>query len=298
MLSILIPVFNQDCQLLVNNLHQQCLNLDIEFEILVYDDFSSNNLVKENNAKLSSIKSVVYHELTKNFGRAKIRNQMANDAKYNNLLFIDSDMAVIDELYISKFINSEAQFQVIYGGLIYASDMVDPNKSLRLKYGKERECLNVKQRNLKPFQSIKTCNLWIKKDTFQKNPFDETILNYGYEDTLFGIQLDQFNTSILHINNPLIHHGVETNDEFLHKTRVACKSLITLSLNKEKIRFLVKIKLFKAYQILDNWKLKGLFEFTYSLFEKWTERNLRSENPKMWKFDFYKLYYLVIFSKN
>ncbi len=41
MLSILIPTYNFDCSKLCNDLHVQATKLGIEFEIRVYDDFST-----------------------------------------------------------------------------------------------------------------------------------------------------------------------------------------------------------------------------------------------------------------
>ena len=41
MLSVLIPIYNYDCRRLINSLSAQAENLDVEYEILAFDDGSS-----------------------------------------------------------------------------------------------------------------------------------------------------------------------------------------------------------------------------------------------------------------
>ena len=44
MLSILIPIYNYNSYPLVQELHKQCLESDIDFEILCQDDASNSEL--------------------------------------------------------------------------------------------------------------------------------------------------------------------------------------------------------------------------------------------------------------
>ena len=48
MLSILIPVYNYNVVPLVLELHKQCLECEIDFEILCQDDASNSELNEEN----------------------------------------------------------------------------------------------------------------------------------------------------------------------------------------------------------------------------------------------------------
>ena len=48
MLSILIPIYNYNAYPLVLELHKQCLECEIEFEIICQDDASGSDLNIEN----------------------------------------------------------------------------------------------------------------------------------------------------------------------------------------------------------------------------------------------------------
>ena len=55
MLSVLIPIYNYDCRRLINSLSAQAENLDVEYEILAFDDGSSLFLEeKQGSKKLAS----------------------------------------------------------------------------------------------------------------------------------------------------------------------------------------------------------------------------------------------------
>ena len=53
MLSILITIYNYNLLPLVKELHQQCKDLNIEFEILTQDD-ASNSVYNSENEKIKS----------------------------------------------------------------------------------------------------------------------------------------------------------------------------------------------------------------------------------------------------
>ncbi len=80
MLSVLIPVFNEDIRNLVNDLNNQLVELGFIFEIRVYDDGSHEN-IRDLNKEIASNDSIIYEELPKNIGRSAIRNKLAKEAK-------------------------------------------------------------------------------------------------------------------------------------------------------------------------------------------------------------------------
>ena len=90
MLSILIPVYNFNIVPLVKELHGQASRLSIPFEIIVLDDCSSE-LLRDQNKEVSSLPGVKFKILDRNIGRARIRNRLAEMAKYSSLLFMDCD---------------------------------------------------------------------------------------------------------------------------------------------------------------------------------------------------------------
>lgn len=70
--------------------------------------------VKENLA-INDLENCRYIEREKNEGRAVIRNFLAKEAKYEWLLFIDSNMNVITSQYLRNYQMTE-ECDVIYGG--------------------------------------------------------------------------------------------------------------------------------------------------------------------------------------
>ena len=66
MLSILIPTFNHCVVNLVNELHKQCKENDIVFEILILDDSSTNKEISLNNMNLNRLFNVSYRIIKNN----------------------------------------------------------------------------------------------------------------------------------------------------------------------------------------------------------------------------------------
>ena len=290
MLSILIPTYNFEITKLVSELHRQVSELKINFEILVIDD-ASNKEFRKVNSLIQQFNMVKYIELEENIGRAKIRNQLARLAKYDNLLFMDCDSQVPDNEYIKKYLSYCEKENLVCGGREYAKmPPEDKNLFLRWFYGVKRECSSAEIRNLHPNKSFMTNNFLISKKIFSNLKFDENISGYGHEDTLFGIELKQKNIFIKHINNPLIHIGLETNSEFLSKTK---KGIINLKQIYNGYNFkselIENIKLLKYYNLVKKSRTKFVVILFYRIFKKQIEKNLLGNSPSLILFDFYKL---------
>jgi glycosyltransferase involved in cell wall biosynthesis len=291
MLSILIPVYNFDVRKLVRDLHSLCEKAGIVYEILVYDDHSEN-VFPELNQSVTTYNTVRYKQLSENKGRSGIRNLLASEAVYENLIFIDCDMHIVSDQYIKDYIRSMDHADAVFGGLIYAEAPKDRNKMLRWKYGTEREAIPAIQREKKPFISMKTCNLLIRKKVFDKIGFSEDIEGYGYEDTLFGIQLKRFGFTVAHIDNPLIHTGLEDADVYLEKTTTAMKNLRRMMNNPELKNHLSELKIIEHYRFEKKLGVSGLTLLNYSTFRPVILKNLRSKNPNLKLFDLFKLVHL------
>ena len=91
-LSILIPVYQENCIKLVSDLVNQTKRLSIDSEILVFDDCSP--IKCEDNRTLSDMERVTYRELEQNIGRSKIRNLLADTASGDVLIFLDGDSGI------------------------------------------------------------------------------------------------------------------------------------------------------------------------------------------------------------
>ncbi len=106
-LSILIPTYNTPCLTLVQTLQQQCQeNIPGKYEIIVADDASTNQTTKRLNNQIPNIPHCKILQNKHNQGRAQIRNQLAQTAKYQWLLFIDADMNITQHNYIQNYIQT------------------------------------------------------------------------------------------------------------------------------------------------------------------------------------------------
>ena len=229
MLSINIPVYNYSVTELVAELISQANDLEIQFEIRVYDDGSCIE-IKNQNRKLSETKRVVYCELEKNLGRAAIRNKMGFESKFEYLLFIDADSMPVHQNYLKNFIQSLKPDCVLCGGTAYKEQPpVRHEQYLRWFYGTRREAISAVKRNSNKGFIITSNNFLIEKKVFEKVHFREDIQKYGHEDTLLGYDLFNKGIEILHIDNPLEHTGLEDSLVFLEKTKTALKSLFEIT---------------------------------------------------------------------
>lgn len=254
MISICIPIYNFDVKQLVGALKKQIDAFDLDAELVIIDD-ASNEKYKIMNRE--TCVGLTYHELESNVGRAKIRNLFLNFAKGDYFLFLDCDSLLATDRFVSTYlqvINSSSA--VICGGRVYPTAKPEKNKRLSWKYGIAAESKSVEQRTKFPFDSFMTNNFLIKRSIFEHIQFNESIRDYGHEDTLFGFDLLQAKKNIHHIENPVLNGHIETNTEFLRKTNVALENLVfILGLVKSDAQFIASNKLLRFYF---KWEKRGL----------------------------------------
>ena len=292
MISILIPTYNYDVFPLVKILHEQAQKLLIDFEINVYDDCSPKPV--STNENINGLANASYQILKKNIGRSAIRNLLAQNAKYENLLFLDADTMVIKDDFLENYLTAlHIETEIIYGGIIYQADPPPKEQILRWHYGQEREALPVLERKKQPHLRFLTLNFLIKKSVFSKLRFNEEIPNLRHEDTLFALDAKKKNIKVEHINNAVLHLGIESSRIFLEKSRESVESLkafvdqglinagdTALSKKAEKIKKQNMAAAITIFYKSSRWAM---------------EKNLLSANPSLFVFDIYRLgYYLTL----
>ena len=293
MLSICIPTYNYNVVPLVTELHQQASTANIQFHILVADDFSTQPEIVEQNRKIRSFSNVEFIELSKNIGRSSIRNLLASKAKYEYLLFLDCDVSPEAENFIQDYWDNRVDNGVVIGGLVYRNELPNDDVSLRWHYGHNRETTTAKQRNLKPYRSFMTGCFLIARSVFNSLKFDETIDQYGHEDTLFGIALRNEGISIRHIDNRVFHDGLESNEVFIQKTKRAIANSILLSEQHVlQTEIIAQIKLLKVFYQLKKLRLVKPIAHWFERNEKKLLIKLNAPHPNLRIFDLYKLAYL------
>lgn len=285
-LSILIPVYNFYVFQLIDDIYRQAASLNIAFEIRVYDDGSDAEYVDENKQIRDIGDQVVYKPLNQNYGRVRIRNLLAEEARYANLLFLDCDVKIVTPDYLHTylpFLNSE---YVIEGGRCYHdSPPRQAHQYLHWYIGINKEALSARQRSVHPYQSFYIDNMLIARHIFLNIKLDEKIRGYGHEDTLFGQKLKEKNIKVIHIDNAVEHIGINDAEAYLSKTFKAVDNLFFLYRTDH---FGEDTGLVKTFITL---KKLGIAKMFLHLISAWHDQIVRRlcYKPSLFLFDMLKL---------
>ncbi|WP_187263661.1 glycosyltransferase family 2 protein [Pontibacter beigongshangensis] len=282
--SILIPVFNYDVRPLVKELHRQCQQLELTFEILLFDDGSAEN-VKSQNRTLSNIPSVRYRELPENIGRSAIRNLLATEARYAYLLMLDNDCLPSDQHFMEAYVAAAEGQDIVVGGISYAATAPPPPFSLHYTYGKRAaKPASIRQDN--PYGDVYLSNAIVKRDLFLELRLCESLKSYGHEDTIFALRLKQQQIRVRHIENTALHLGLEPTPVFLDKTEQAVENLVRLYRRGEQVE---QLRLVQAYKKLQALHLDKAFSRLFPRFRRLFKLNFESSTPSLFLFDLYRL---------
>lgn len=291
MISILIPVFDYDIVALVHSMKDGIAKVPEFCEIIIGDDGSSPEYRAKYQALEGDGVKLIISE--KNIGRSAIRNRLAMEAKGDYLLFLDADGMIVGtaEAYLLKWVPATDLAKVICGGIIYPeTEPGDPDKLLRWKYGRHREQKKASERNKHPHSAFSTFNFLIEKTVFLRIRFNEELKQYGHEDTLLGYQLKKAGVNILHIDNSLIHEGLESNREFLNKTRLGIENLSQLyDKVTDKQAFSEAVGMLRLYNRLSIFRLTRILAGIFIRNRERMEIRLDSAKVSLYLFGFYKV---------
>ena len=292
MLSILIPTFNTDCLCLVTDLQKQCEELQaqyentFDYEIIVGDDASTDEATVTRNEMIEFLPNCEFVRMETNVGRACLRNWLIDYSHFDYVLLLDADAEVTSDNFLWKYWTARQENAVIVGGL---STPLSATKGceLRLKYELAAEKLRTLPfRQKRPYEFFSTFCVMFHRPVFNQVQFDARITEYGYEDALMGVRLSELNIPVIHIDNPLLHTGINDNESFLCNSEAALR---TLSMLGEPMTN--KARVSQSYNKLVKWKLKPLFLCFYRIGKGAMRKNLLSHRPSLFIFNLYKLGY-------
>lgn len=293
MISILIPTYERDCSRLVYELNAQCEKLTKEYgqffqyEIIVSDDCSSVTHYEYLKEKLAIDSHCQLIHQTKNKGRSTNINILVRDAKYEWIILIDDDAEICTTDFIEQYWKHRQDADVICGTLRNPDCKISTGHELRFVYEQSAERRRtIDYKNCHPYEAFTTFNIMFKKKVLQLVPFDERCKEYGYEDALLGIILEIKGFSILHINNPLIHSGIDSNIVFLQKTEASLRTLRQIGMPMQG-----KAGPSRTALLFEQFHLTWLLKFLFKLLQKSIRRNLLGRHPKVFLLNVYKLLY-------
>jgi glycosyltransferase involved in cell wall biosynthesis len=229
MLSILIPVYNYDCTELVRELAHSCTLAKVPYEIILGNDCSSAAATLQSLAQLEQLDCCRVLHKEHNIGRAFILNEMSSLARFPFLLIIDSDARLASDNFIETYVHAATSHDVVCGGIVVRESDRSADNLLRYRYEHAATKSRALAYRLKhPYEKFSTFNLLIRKAVFSTIRFDSHCSQYGYEDTVLGLDLMRNNIPVLHINNPLVHTGIDSNESFIAKTNQSLEVLANL----------------------------------------------------------------------
>ena len=303
MLSILIPVYQRDVRKLLQELKHQCRELGLKFEIRCIDDHSEEKIRQINRDWVNENASVdvFYSELPSNIGRSKIRNLLAQEARYEWLWFLDCDADISENpSLVKKFLEAKKENSLISGGRIYHPyPPEDHDQMLHWSWCSQREIFDPALRMKDPVNHFLSNNFIIPKNILNEVSFESHLDGYGYEDTFFAAELKNKGYQIIHIYNPVIHDGLESAAVFIEKIKESLKNLIRLKeiCKQKQIPFPVRSKLIRAYRFFS---LPIISHFSRWIFRKRLNpleiALIKSPKQALWKLDLFRLAYLISIS--
>lgn len=227
MISVLIPFYNWDITLLVDDVLVSAKHLgNSSIEIIVCDDCSSELIyIEKIRRKFDGQIRIERNE--KNLGRSRTRNKLIEFAKGRDIIFIDGDSRLYaPESYLTRYVLALQEHELVIGGTKYEID-VPADRQLRLhwNYGRRRESKTASERNKAPERYFFTNNFACRRALFDIRLFDEEITNYGYEDTDWSHYMNSKGVSVHHIDNYVMHKGLNSRQKFLNNADSAIQTL-------------------------------------------------------------------------
>ncbi|WP_027124605.1 glycosyltransferase family 2 protein [Gelidibacter mesophilus] len=289
MISVLIPVYNYNIVALVKELHRQLTEAKVIFEILAHDSGSEARFI-ELNKQINTFKFTNYNPSKMNVGREQTRQVLAQKAEYNWLLFLDADTMPANLDFIKIYLSYlTSNYDAVFGGILYDEKKPENDSMLRWIYGHQRETITAEIRTKKPYRTIVSANFSIRKEIFINLNGQISGKGYGY-DVLFSSLLKSHSIKVAHIDNQVVHLGIEKSHVYLTKTEEAIN--ILLKLYKEGridhddnglVGFCTKLK---------KYQLHHAFAYFYRKYASQMKSHLLGKNPSIYMIQLYRISYM------
>lgn len=230
-LSILIPVYNDDATSLVESFHTQASAIDgLRFEIVLFDDGSTNTELVASNKSLERLAGVRFVASQHHSCRAAMRNDMISQARFAWCVMVDARLTLLHPDFVRRYLESGIQkAEAVCGGVCVCGGTEEDElyrTNLRFRYEKfEERNHSVAARQRAPYQSFRTTNIFFHRGVFERTRYDERVKGYGYEDVLLGKAFEESNVVVRHIDNPVAYVRFEANELYLAKLEEALRTL-------------------------------------------------------------------------
>jgi len=201
-LSVLIPFFHDDPSPLLMALAK---GSNTSIEILIYDDGTQDTTLTQRLQEAVTAAQCPATLLTasQNKGRSYGRNHMTD-------YFLDHYMAQI----------KANTADIIFGGFKVLETRGDASTELHRVMSITSDCASAAERQALGPKNVASSNLCVRKTVLIQIPFDNEFTGWGWEDSEWAARASQSFT-LLHIDNPALHLGLETTDTLLKRFKTS-----------------------------------------------------------------------------
>lgn len=231
-LSVLTPFLRDDPSSLLALLDQEAEALKGRVEIVLLDDGTADAaLTARLTARIKAMRlPVQLITLTANEGRSIGRNRLATAARGASLLFLDSDMRPDHDRFLGVWADL-VQGQdpaVAFGGFSLLQAPDEARFAVHRAMAARSDCVPHDQRALQPVKYVFTSNLLVRRDVFEAEAFDPGFTGWGWEDVEWAMRVGK-RFSILHIDNPATHMGLDTVPQLIGKYEQAAPNFARMA---------------------------------------------------------------------
>lgn len=215
--AVVIPMYNATGSIieLIESLCNQQLSVNVELDIIVVDDGSSDNSAALVSQRVSSVVRLVSHGV--NRGRAAARNTGARAANGDYLLFLDADCRIGERSFVMRHV------QVLERG---ADVSVGVRSTVNNSFLAAFESSVNRRRAIGPvWTAFTSANFAIRQTVFEKcGGFDERYRWYGFEDRDLAVRLVKSDVQLVYSVDAVVYHeDVSTAGTLLRRTEEAGK---------------------------------------------------------------------------
>lgn len=208
--SVIIPAYN--CAGYISKAIDSVLNQDVELEIIVIDDNSTDNL-DEVMEKYRDNPALFYVKNSKNLGVAESRNKGVNLAKGNYIAFLDAD-DYWEKDKLKKQLNALAKTGAVI--CCTAREMVRPNGELTGRTIPIKEKLTY--RELLKHNSINCSSVLLEAAVAREFPMEH---DDSHEDYIMWLEILQKYQYACGINEPLLKYRLSPDGKSGDKIKSA-----------------------------------------------------------------------------
>lgn len=165
--------------------------------------------------------------LAVNQGRPTARNRAIAHATGRFILFLDADMMPGDGQYLARYLDliAAGDVDVAFGGFTTRGAAVSRRTRLHQNLSERSDCKPASERAGRGALAVASNNLLGRRSIFEQVRFDTSYVGWGWEDTDWALRVVAQGARLVHVDNPAVHAGLDTDEAVLRKFKEAASNL-------------------------------------------------------------------------